>query len=141
MPVDSEAVREKLNALIEEKNIPVVTFNSDIVGTRRTCFVGMDNRKSGRTAAGLLGMLTRGIGKILIITGYFSNHVDNQRVDGFVEEAKRAFPHLEIAGVHGSFDEAVEVGSTHYRKCHDEYFGDQRDPGGIRRPGRSGKGI
>ena len=91
MPVDSEAVREKLNALIEEKNIPVVTFNSDIVGTRRTCFVGMDNRKSGRTAAGLLGMLTRGIGKILIITGYFSNHVDNQRVDGFVEEAKRLF--------------------------------------------------
>ena len=109
MPVDSEAVREKLNALIEEKNIPVVTFNSDIVGTRRTCFVGMDNRKSGRTAAGLLGMLTRGIGKILIITGYFSNHVDNQRVDGFVEEVKRAFPHLEIAGVHGSFDEAAEV--------------------------------
>ena len=54
MPVDSEAVREKLNALIEEKNIPVVTFNSDIVGTRRACFVGMDNRKSGRTAAGLL---------------------------------------------------------------------------------------
>ena len=83
MPVDSETVREKLNALIEEKNIPVVTFNSDIVGTRN--------------------------GKILIITGYFSNHVDNQRVDGFVEEAKRAFPHLEIAGVHGSFDEAAEV--------------------------------
>ena len=109
MPVDSEAVREKLNSLIEEKNIPVVTFNSDIVGTRRACFVGMDNRKSGRTAAGLLGMLTRGSGKILIITGYFSNHVDNQRVDGFVEEAKRAFPHLEIAGVHGSFDEASEV--------------------------------
>ena len=109
MPVDSEAVREKLNALIEEKNIPVVTFNSDIVGTRRACFVGMDNRKSGRTAAGLLGMMTRGSGKILIITGYFSNHVDNQRVDGFVEEAKRAFPHLEIAGVHGSFDEASEV--------------------------------
>ena len=109
MPVDSEAVREKLNALIEEKNIPVVTFNSDIVGTRRACFVGMDNRKSGRTAAGLLGMMTRGSGKILIITGYFSNHVDNQRVDGFVEEAKKAFPHLEIAGVHGSFDEASEV--------------------------------
>ena len=109
MPVDSEAVREKLNSLIEEKNIPVVTFNSDIVGTRRACFVGMDNRKSGRTAAGLLGMLTRGSGKILIITGYFSNHVDNQRVDGFVEEAKKAFPHLEIAGVHGSFDEASEV--------------------------------
>ena len=92
----------------------------------------MDNRKSGRTAAGLLGMMTRGSGKILIITGYFSNHVDNQRVDGFVEEAKKAFPHLEIAGVHGSFDEASEV---------EPIIEDQRDPGGIRRPGWSGKSV
>ena len=99
MPVDSETVREKLNALIEEKNIPVVTFNSDIVGTRRTCFVGMDNRKSGRTAAGLLGMLTRGNGKILIITGYFSNHVDNQRVDGFVEEENAMMSTSGISGI------------------------------------------
>lgn len=109
MPVDSEQIREKLNFLIDEKGIPVVTFNSDIVGTRRTCFVGMDNRKSGRTAAGLLGMLTRGVGKILIITGYFCNHVDNQRVDGFVEELKKSWPQLEVAGVQGSFDDASEV--------------------------------
>lgn len=109
MPVDSREIREKLSFLIEEKKIPVVTFNSDIVGTRRICFVGMDNRKSGRTAAGLLGLLTRGCGKILIITGYFSNNVDNQRVDGFIEEVKKRYPQLEIAGVHGSFDDAAEV--------------------------------
>lgn len=109
MPVDSERVREKLNYLMDEKGIPVVTFNSDIVGTHRICFVGMDNRKSGRTAAGLLGMLTRGIGKILIITGYFCNHVDNQRVDGFVEEIKKTWPQLEVAGVHGSYDDSAEV--------------------------------
>ena len=59
MPVDSEKIREKLNRVIQEQNIPVVTFNSDIVGTRRSCFVGMDNRQSGRTAAGLFKMLTR----------------------------------------------------------------------------------
>ena len=46
MPLECERVREKINWLIEEKKIPVVTFNSDIVGTRRSCFVGMDNRKS-----------------------------------------------------------------------------------------------
>ena len=34
MPVDSEKIREKLNRMIQEQNIPVVTFNSDIVGTR-----------------------------------------------------------------------------------------------------------
>ena len=109
MPVDCESIRMKLNWLIEEKRIPVVTFNSDIVGTKRSCYVGMDNRKSGRTAAGLLGMLTGGVGKVLVITGFFSNHVNNERVDGFVEELKNAYPDLELAGVQGSFDDSEEV--------------------------------
>ena len=109
MPVDSEKVRAKLNEMIYEKKIPVVTFNSDIVGTGRSCFVGMDNKKSGRVAAGLMGMLTRGTGKVLIITGYFSSLLNNQRVDGFVEEMKRSSPELEIAGVQGSFNDADEV--------------------------------
>ena len=108
MPVDSEAVREKLNSLIEEKNIPVVTFNSDIVGTRRACFVGMDNRKSGRTITGLLGMLTEAAARSLLSLDISATMLITS-VDGFVEEAKKAFPHLEIAGVHGSFDEAAEV--------------------------------
>ena len=72
MPVDCDRIREKINWLTEEKKIPVVTFNSDIVGTRRSCFVGMDNRRSGQTAAGLMGLMTRGSGKVLIITGYFN---------------------------------------------------------------------
>lgn len=109
MPVDCDLIREKLNFLINEKKIPVVTFNSDIVGTKRCCFVGMDNRKSGRTAAGLLGMLTRGTGKILIITGFFSNRGNNMRVDGFVSEIKESYPDITIAGVQGSFDEPEEV--------------------------------
>lgn len=109
MPVDCESIRMKLNWLIEEKKISVVTFNSDIVGTKRVCYVGMDNRKSGRTAAGLMGMLTGGNGKVLIITGFFSNHVNNERVEGFVEELKDSYPGLELAGVQGSFDDSQEV--------------------------------
>lgn len=109
MPVDSENVRAKLNEIINEKMIPVVTFNSDIVGTGRSCFVGMDNKQSGCVAAGLMNMLTRGCGKILIITGHFSSLLNNQRVDGFVEEMKRVSPQLEIAGVQASFDNEAEV--------------------------------
>ena len=109
MPVNCESIRSKLNWLIEQKKIPVVTFNSDIVGTKRCCFVGMDNQKSGQTAAGLMNMLTGGIGKILIITGFFSNSVNNSRVDGFIEEIKNNYPQLSIAGVNASFDEAEEV--------------------------------
>ena len=108
MPVDAESVREKINDLIDD-GIPVVTFNSDIVGTRRRCCVGMDNVKSGRTAAGLMKMLTGGQGKVLVITGYFTNHVNISRLAGFVEEIKASCPGIEIVGVQGSFDDAAEV--------------------------------
>ena len=101
---------QKAASELREKNIELILKEGMTVDEKeQLCFVGMDNRKSGRTAAGLLGMLTRGKGKILIITGYFSNHVDNQRVDGFLEEVKKEYPELEIAGVHGSFDETAEV--------------------------------
>ena len=109
MPVNSNAVSKKINWLIEEKDIPVITFNSDIVGTKRLCFVGMDNHRSGLTAAGLMDMMTRGTGKVLVITGFLSNHVNSRRVDGFIEELKRSGSGLTIAAIQGSLDEADEV--------------------------------
>ena len=109
MPVNCAAVRDKLNEVEETYHIPVVTFNSDIVGTRRRCFIGMDNRRSGQAAAGLMGMLTRGAGNILVITGFFTNYANNSRVDGFIEELKSRYPELKIAGVHCTFDDETEV--------------------------------
>lgn len=109
MPVECDSVRVRLNRLIEERQIPVVTFNSDIVGTKRKCFVGLDNRKSGCAAAGLMGMLTRGCGKILVITGFFTNSVNNLRVEGFIEEVKHSYPNMELLGVQGSSGDAKEV--------------------------------
>lgn len=109
MPVDCDSVRNKLNEITDRYGIPVVTFNSDIVGTKRRCFVGLNNQQSGRTAAGLMGLLMRGTGKVLVITGYFSNSVSNRRVDGFVNEMKISFPQMELTGVQSSFDLAEEV--------------------------------
>lgn len=109
MPVDSDSIRGKLNHLSDTVKIPIITFNADIIGTRRCCFVGLDNRKSGRAAAGLMGMMTRGEGKILVITGFFSNSVNSLRVDGFIEELKSSYRNLEVAGIQCSFDEAAEV--------------------------------
>ena len=86
MPVDCDRIREKLNDLIEEKQIPVVAFNTDIIGIKRNCFVGLDNWKSGQTAAGLMGLMMHGKGKVLGITGYFSNRAGSRRIDGFIEE-------------------------------------------------------
>lgn len=109
MPVDSDLIRKKINWIVEKKQIPVVTFNSDIVGTKRISYVGMDNRQSGRTAAGLMSILTNDLGKVLIITGSFNNNVNNSRVDGFIEVIKKEHPKLEIAGVQCSFDDEEEV--------------------------------
>ena len=57
MPVECNGVREHLRRLIREKGVAVITFNTDIVGTGRLAFIGMDNRQGGRAAAGLLGLL------------------------------------------------------------------------------------
>lgn len=109
MPVDSDSIRAKINHLSETGGMPIITFNADIIGTRRCCFVGLDNRKSGRAAAGLMGMMTRGQGKVLVITGFFSNSVNSLRVDGFLEELKSSYSSLEVASIQCSFDEAAEV--------------------------------
>ncbi|MGC4018110.1 MAG: LacI family DNA-binding transcriptional regulator [Muricomes sp.] len=108
MPVDGNLIRNKINELIEQ-GIKIVTFNTDIIGTKRSCFVGMDNIRSGRTAAGLLGMLIRKEGEVLAITGHFGNSVNNMRVEGFTSELKENFPNLHLAGVQSSFDEPAEV--------------------------------
>lgn len=108
MPVDSPLIREKINQLVDQ-GILVTTFNSDIIGTKRSCFIGLNNNQSGKTAAGLMGMLTGGIGKVLAITGYFGNSVSSSRVDGFVEELKQTFPEVQLVGVQSSFDDSEEV--------------------------------
>lgn len=109
MPVNSEKIRTKLNFIIDEYKIPIVTFNTDIVGTKRLCFVGMDNRKSGKTAAEIFRVLMKETGKILVITGYFSSLLNNLRLDGFIEEIKKIAPNIEIASVQSSFDDDAEV--------------------------------
>ncbi len=109
MPIDSGAVRQRLYDIETSSALPLVMFNSDLPGVPRLSYVGMDNTRSGRTAAGLMNMLTGGRGKILIITGSFSNQLNSARVDGFTKEVKESFPGLSIAAVQSSFDSSKEV--------------------------------
>ncbi|MGI6109450.1 MAG: LacI family DNA-binding transcriptional regulator [Eubacteriaceae bacterium] len=109
MPADDERVRARLNELADEKQIPVVTFNADLAGSGRRCFIGLDNIQSGRTAAGLMAMMLQGKGKVLAITGYFSNSVNSERIDGFTDELRKSYPEISLIGVHSSFDRKEEV--------------------------------
>ena len=122
MPVSDERINEKLSYLISEKKIPVVTFNTDVEGIGRSCFIGMDNRQSGRAAAGLMNMLTGGVGSLLIITGYFTNALSGSRLDGFVETLRTSGSNLTVAGVQSSLDDPKEVEKIvldHYSRNYD----------------------
>ena len=44
-----------------------------------------------------------------MITGFFTNSVNNLRVDGFIQELKMSYPEIELLGVQSSFDEMSEV--------------------------------
>ncbi|MGI6721895.1 MAG: LacI family DNA-binding transcriptional regulator [Anaerovoracaceae bacterium] len=108
MPADSEDLRKKILE-VRAAGIPVITFNSDLEGSGRSCFIGMNNEESGRTGAGLMGMLTGVRGRILVITGWFKNDANSLRVDGFVDEITKSFPGIRLLGVQSSFDKSEEV--------------------------------
>ena len=57
---------QTINTFSQEYNIPILTFNSDLEETERICFIGQDTKRSGQTAAGLMGEIIGGKGKIAI---------------------------------------------------------------------------
>lgn len=105
LPVEDNQLQLKVNEIIEQHNIPVITFNADIAGTKRMSFVGLNNYRSGQTVAGLMGMITGGKGKVLVITGYLSNRSHNERVEGFIAELRETYPEIQMIGVQTCFDE------------------------------------
>ena len=104
MPLANTLIRDKINAISEQKGIPVVTFNTDIEDANRIAYVGADNIASGRAAAALMGMVMQGRGTILPILGQRSGHyADSQRLTGFQEEMWQSFPQIEVLQPQFSF--------------------------------------
>ena len=89
VPLDEESVKREIDRFVEELRIPVVTFTSDVEDTKRLCFVGQNGVQCGRAAAGLMGELTGGKGKVAVISGYSTNTSLSSRVTGFREEVSR----------------------------------------------------
>ena len=81
---DCPEVRAKLEEL-EKKNIPVATYNSDITGAPRLCYVGEDARHAGRVAGEIAAkFLQPGEPYLLAYAGpAYAGH--KGRADGFLE--------------------------------------------------------
>ena len=58
--LDHPAVREAINTLVA-RGITVVTLVSDVPGSKRDHYAGIDNSSAGRTAANLMGRFLRGM--------------------------------------------------------------------------------
>ncbi|NCB94093.1 MAG: LacI family transcriptional regulator [Clostridia bacterium] len=82
---DDDLLKQHLLTL--SKQIPVITFNSDLPDSGRLCFVGQDDRKSGRMAGELLGKCIRS-GRIMAVCGNLEFDGHRKRLNGFCERVQ-----------------------------------------------------
>lgn len=83
-PNNTTELRECINDLYEQ-GIPVITLNSDVPGSKRMCFIGMDNYRAGQTAAGLMHQMLPDGSKVFPLTGHLNNTAHNNRLTGFTD--------------------------------------------------------
>ncbi len=91
------------------RGIAVMTLVSDLPGSARKHFIGVDNVAAGRTAASLLGRFLPQGGKVAVIAGslHLRDHLD--RLHGFREVLARDFSALELIGPLEGHDERAET--------------------------------
>jgi LacI family transcriptional regulator len=97
--LDHAKVREAIAAL-SESGVALVTLVSDIPGSARTHFVGIDNSAAGRTAATLMGRYC-GVrkGSIGVVAGSLALRDHAERHFGFMQVMQQEFPHLQVLPV------------------------------------------
>lgn len=107
--LDHPAVTEAVNGLAE-RGVVVVTLVSDLPGTRRAHFVGIDNYAAGRTAATLLGrFLGHRSGKVGLIAGSLSLRDHIERQYGFEQVIAREYPDLVLLPLREARDDDARV--------------------------------
>ena len=98
VPIEHDTIRDSINKIVDS-GIPVVTFNSDIKGTKRLCFVGQDHIMAGRVAGGLMGKILNGRGKVAIITSSLNLLCHKQRIEGFKSKIEENYTNVEIVEI------------------------------------------
>lgn len=82
--LNDPSVERRISELAEA-GVPCITFNSDLPGSQRLCFVGQDIRQTGRVAAELMGKCVPPEAVVLAAVGNRKFDGHRQRLDGFRE--------------------------------------------------------
>ena len=101
---DDPAVVRAVDAA-SRRGVAIITLVSDLPGSARRHFIGIDNQAAGRTAASLLGRFCAAPGRIGIIAGSLGLRDHRERFEGFAGVLGREFRHLEIVGPLEGFDD------------------------------------
>jgi LacI family transcriptional regulator len=105
IPVDCDEVRQAIaNGVRRGTNF--ITLATDIQRSRRLCFVGQDNLRSGRVAGGLMSFLLRRGEKIACFRGSSQFLGHKERLDGFFERYFQTHDRKDLVGVIENFDSA-----------------------------------
>lgn len=102
------AVRHAVDAA-SRRGVAVMTLVSDLPGSSRRRFIGIDNAAAGRTAASLMGRFCPAGGKVGLIAGSMDLRDHRERRDGFRAVAEREFPLLELIGPLEGHDQRQET--------------------------------
>jgi LacI family transcriptional regulator len=96
MGLDHPLVRAAIDDLVAH-DVVVVTLVSDVPGSRRTRFVGVDNVTAGRTAASLLGRFVGSrAGSVGIVMGSRALRDHAERLFGFEQVMSTEYGHLTL---------------------------------------------
>ena len=132
---DNEIVREAINDAVG-RGIAIMTLVSDLPGSARHLFIGIDNRAAGRTAGALMGRFCGGTGKVGMIAGSLDLADHRDRYEGFREIIHTEFPRIRLVGPEEGFDEPGMTGA-----CVSSMVADNPDLSGIYSMGAGNTGL
>lgn len=91
------------------RGVAVMTLVSDLPGTQRRLFIGIDNVAAGRTAASLMGRFLPHGGTVAVIAGslHLADHID--RLAGFRAALEAEFAGITLLGPIEGHDERSET--------------------------------
>lgn len=92
---DHSLVREAVDQLADRR-IPTVTFVTDLPGSRRTAYAGVDNRSAGATAAYLVTHWAGAEGDVLVTLSHSSFQGEERREAQFREVLASVAPNREV---------------------------------------------
>lgn len=134
--IDSPDVIAAVNRL-RAARIPVVTLVSDLPGSQRDHFAGVDNVAAGRTAGSLMGRFLGGqSGSVAVLAGSMLVRDHRERLDGFRAVMDQDFPGHALQPVLEGQDDPAQV-----ERLIDDLLTSQEGIAGIYSLGAGNRGL